>query len=175
MTSIKKIRKGVFETNSSSTHSICVAKEMELTIPSTIHFEFGSFGWQYDTLQSVYEKASYLYTGLYDNERYGDFTKIVRVLTQKGIEVSFDEPTWKSGECKKENGETVQYSYPNYDGYVDHADQLNDFLDDLCEDESKLLSYLFSDLSFIITGNDNDDHDVDIEVDYPHDEYYKSN
>lgn len=28
----KKIRKGVFETNSSSTHSICIAKDAELSI-----------------------------------------------------------------------------------------------------------------------------------------------
>jgi hypothetical protein len=52
---------------------------------------------------------------------------------------------------------------------------MGDFLNAVCEDENKLMSYLFSDLSFIITGNDNDDEDVDINVDYAHDEYYKGN
>ena len=63
---MQKIRKNVFETNSSSTHSICIAKDMELIIPTSIHFEFGEFGWEVDTLSSVYEKASYLYTGLHE-------------------------------------------------------------------------------------------------------------
>jgi len=35
---MKQIRKGVFETNSSSTHSICIAKDVELTLPSSINF-----------------------------------------------------------------------------------------------------------------------------------------
>ena len=58
---MKQIRKGVFETNSSSTHSICIAKDAELTIPQSLHFSFGEFGWECDTLYSVSEKASYLY------------------------------------------------------------------------------------------------------------------
>ena len=37
------------------------------------------------------------------------------------------------------------------------------------------MRYLFSSESFIITGNDNDDHSVDINVKYDHEEYYKGN
>jgi hypothetical protein len=43
---MKQIRKGVFETNSSSTHSICIAKDDGLTIPKSLHFDFGEFGWE---------------------------------------------------------------------------------------------------------------------------------
>lgn len=168
---MKKIRKNVFETNSSSTHSICIAKDVELTMPESLHFEFGEFGWECNTLYSVYEKASYLYTGLIANERKKDFDKILDVLKNKGIDVSAEEPiykkyTYKGSESKKyvENG-----------GYVDHSDQLIYFLNAICENEDNLMNYLFSELSFIITGNDNDDNDVEITVSYAYDEYYKGN
>jgi hypothetical protein len=150
----KQIRQGVFETNSSSTHSICIAKDAELTIPKSLHFEFGEFGWEHDTLQSMSEKASYLYTGLVYNNRRGDLDNIIQLLKDKGIEITL------------EDGDS---------GYVDHSSELVDFLDAICEDEGKLMRYLFSDLSFIITGNDNDESDVSISVDYAHDKYYKGN
>ena len=41
----------------------------------------------------------------------------------------------------------------------------------------KLMKFLFSDLSFILTGNDNDGEEniPSIKVSYAHDEYYKGN
>lgn len=164
---MKQIRKGVFETNSSSTHSICIAKDAELTIPKSLHFSFGEFGWECDTLYSISEKASYLYTGLMANERKEDSDKIIQLLKDKGIEVTTEEPIYKK---YTDGGE-----YIGNGGYVDHSDEMSDFLNAVCEDESKLMSYLFSDLSFIITGNDNDYYDVDINVTYAHDEFYKGN
>lgn len=158
---MKQIRKGVFETNSSSTHSICIAKKAELSIPKSLHFDFGEFGWECDTLYSVSEKASYLYTGLMGNERKEDVDKIVELLKDKGIDVTVEE--------------LINGKYGDNSGYVDHSDELGEFLNAVCEDESKLMNYLFSDLSFIITGNDNDEYDVDINVDYDYDEYYKGN
>lgn len=168
---MKQIRKGVFETNSSSTHSICIAKNVELTIPKSLHFSFGEFGWEIDTLYSVGEKASYLYTGLMANRRDEDFENIMLVLKNKGIDVTADEPIYKKYTYDGSDGG----EYIDNGGYVDHSYEMGDFLNAICEDESKLMNYLFSELSFIITGNDNDDEDVDINVDYAHDEYYKGN
>lgn len=152
---MKKIRKGVFETNSSSTHSICIAKDTTITLPKNLHFEFGEFGWEYDTLYSIAEKASYLYTGLIANSRNEDADRIFSFLKDKGVDVTF------------ESGQDV--------GYIDHSGNLTKFLNDICSDNDKLLRFLFSDLSFIITGNDNSEHDVDINVSYDCDEYYKGN
>lgn len=157
---MKKIRKGVFETNSSSTHSICIAKDTELNIPQKLYFSFGEFGWKWETLQSTEDKASYLYTGLYSNGHYEEFLEIVKTLEDEGIEVSWQTP---QGDNFWENG------------YVDHSDELREFLNDVCNDKNKLLNFLFSNLSFILTGNDNEDGDVDISVDYPYEEYYKGN
>ena len=149
-----KIRHNVFETNSSSTHSICIAKDATLTIKTALHFTSGEFGWEHDTLKSVHEKASYLFTGFYANGREDDFKKLIELLISKGIDATYDD------EC---------------DGYIDHSNELHIFLNAICSSEDKLMSYLFSDLSFIITGNDNSDTDVSINVFYPHYNYYKGN
>jgi len=160
----KQIRQNVFETNSSSTHSICISKNAGLIIPKELHFSFGEFGWECITLDSINEKASYLYTGLFSNDRNDDISKIFEILTSKGIDVTFEEPIYEEGR-----------SYANNSGYVDHSNELNEFLNAVCSDEDKLMQFLFSPLSFIITGNDNDEYDVNIDVSYEHDEFYKGN
>lgn len=170
-----KIRQGVFETNSSSTHSICIAKKAGLSIPKHVYFDFGEFGWECDTLRSLSEKASYLYTGLIANDRKDDFDKVKNVLTSRGVEVTMEEPIYSMRSYTDAAGKQLEYKSGENVGYVDHSDQLKDFLDAICSDERKLLNFLFSDLSFIITGNDNDDLDVEIKVDYPYDSYYKGN
>jgi len=172
---MKQIRQGVFETNSSSTHSICIAKDADLTIPNSLHFEFGEFGWERDTLQSVNEKASYLYTGLIAQERNVDAEKIFETLRGKGIDVTAEQRLVETRSYTNAEGEVVTYNHSDNEGYVDHSHDLEEFLNAVCEDENKLMSYLFSNLSFIITGNDNDDYDVNISVDYAHDKYYKGN
>lgn len=171
----KQIRQGVFETNSSSTHSICIAKNAELTIPESLHFDFGEFGWECDTLKSIGEKANYLYTGLIANSRKEDVEKIFEILRSKGIEVTAEVPIYETRSYNDSEGKKVEYEYGQNVGYVDHSDDLKEFLDAICADEGKLMRYLFSDLSFVLTGNDNDDEDVDINVTYAYDGYYKGN
>lgn len=150
-----QIRRGVFETNSSSTHSICIAKNSDIKLPKSVTFALGEFGWEVNTLKSVYDKASYLYTGLISVDRENDFKRIVKLLEGWGVRVEVF-------------GSAGYY-------YIDHVECLGEFFDAVCSDNEKLKRYLFSDFSFIITGNDNDDEDVDIKVDYEHDEYYKGN
>lgn len=165
----KKTRRNVFETNSSSTHSICLTKNNILDKKSDhIHFTFGEFGWEMETYNSAYEKAQYLYTAICENKKTELLNKIKLILDANNITYEFDKPifttssggeyTWLDSEC----------------GYIDHSDELEEFLT-ICEDENKLMRYLFSSESFIITGNDNNDCDVDINVNYEHEEYYKGN
>src|SRR3954467_12865836 len=132
----KNIRIGVFETNSSSTHSICIPKESNtFDLPEKIHFELGRFGWEVGLLKSISEKASYLYTGLKVNDMIPEFENIVDFLTELGIECT----------CEQINN----------DSFIDHGDELCPFLLDICSNKDKLLRFLFSELSFILTGNDN--------------------
>ena len=54
---MKQIRTSVFETNSSSTHSIAISKK-PVTIGKYIYFGIGEFGWENDCVNT----ADYLYT-----------------------------------------------------------------------------------------------------------------
>ncbi len=159
-----QIRRSVFETNSSSTHSICVTKNNVLDqLQDKIVFTIGGFGWEWEIYYTPTEKASYLYTAILVEESNDLIDKIKSILDANNIKYEFETPKYSTGE----------YKYLEK-GYVDHSNELGDFLT-ICDDEDKLMRYLFSSESFILTGNDNDDGDVDINVDYDHDEFYKGN
>jgi hypothetical protein len=116
-----------------------LAKNCQITKPESIHFEFGDFGWEHDILSSVQQKASYLYTAYFDIGRVHDFAKIEYILRKNNIQINKQR-------CTKE-----------WDGcYVYHVDELGEFLNGMLVEEN-LLNFLFSPLSFIITGNDNSD------------------
>lgn len=162
-----KIRNSVFETNSSSTHSICISNEKFIEdLPSYVKFSLGNFGWEENRLDTINEKASYLYTAICELEQYHVISKsecinfIVKVFNKNNIQYDFEEPTkdpWWYG--------------------IDHVseDDMIDFVKLVCHSEKRLLKYLFSEKSFILTGNDNDDSNVSINVTYKHEEYYKGN
>lgn len=162
----KSIRRNVFETNSSSTHSICITKRNILDQKQDyIEFSTGEYGWGYDTLNSPYEKASYLYTGILYNRQDDLLDNIKTILDSNNIEYSFEEPKYNIYEGEK---------YLD-DGYIDHCDELDEILENICKDENKLMKFLFSSESFILTGNDNSGDGVDINVNYEYEEYYKGN
>ena len=65
-----------------------------------------------------------------------------------------------------ENGRGVWYyyhlkDYPKHYFGIDHSGELKDFLEEIFNDETLLMNYLFSPESFIATGNDNDDRPLD--------------
>lgn len=158
---MKVIRNGVFETNSSSTHSICVTKNNILNDKlNKVYFVFGEFGWEHDVLEMPYEKASYLYTAIVNRGKAELIENIRQILETNDIEYEFVEKSKSS-----------YYAH----GYIDHGEEIPDEIFDICKDENRLMRFLFSRESFIITGNDNSFEDVGINVDYDHDEYYKGN
>lgn len=71
---MKQIRKNIFETNSSSTHSVAIYGQSnppmyEYTLGAYIdpadhylHMKFGEFGWGYDEYEDDYTKLQYLLT-----------------------------------------------------------------------------------------------------------------
>lgn len=167
----KQVRTGVFETNSSSTHSICVAKGATTSLPKSIRFEIGAFGWEHSTLRSLSDKASYLYTGLLANNQTHRVKKMLSWLKKDGIEVYAQEP--KMQEYSLSDGSKGAYLD---NGYVDHSDQLGPFLAHVMSSKENLYQFLFSPLSYILTGNDNDEYsDISIDESYPHDKFYKGN
>ena len=136
-----QVRHGVFETNSSSTHSICISREpVEIPKGTTVRFRIGEYGWTNDTVEDT---ASYLYTGImYRQSDKEDLPKLKRMLDEMGVKYIFDTP-------KRD-------SWGIAHGYVDHAEELGDFIKAVLSDSDLLARYLFG-KSFINTGNDNQD------------------
>ena len=142
----RQIRKGCFETNSSSTHAICITKnDVDKTkLPNHIDFVHGEFGWEDATYTTLRSKASYLYQAicsLYDcqkDEKEKVINKLTGMLESYGISCNY-EP-----DKDKDWG----------DGYIDHGYLTINFVEAVLNDSDKLFRYLFGD-SIIITGNDN--------------------
>lgn len=180
-----QIRSGVFETNSSSTHSICIPKKTKSTV-NFVDFEIGEFGWENESV----DPASYLYTAILDAYDYDEaqekIAELTDILNAHNIAYKFEKPKWYISD----------YDGNKYldDGYVDHAHESREFVEAVLDDEDMLIRYLSE--GTVYTGNDNQyevpngcniafrtyyDYSSDNEVDNPyHDEenydyFYKGN
>lgn len=142
-----QIRSNVFETNSSSTHSIAIPKKTNY-VNQHVDFNLDEYGWENET---VTDTASYLYTAILDGYSYDDamerIKKLTDILNSHDISYSFEKPRWEEYNGKK---------YLDYNsGYIDHACEARDFVDAVLNDEDMLLRYLSS--GVVYTGNDNQD------------------
>lgn len=171
------VRKETFETNSSSTHTIVIAKEDDsMSIPDEIdiNLEDYEFGWEYDKYWGTDEKLAYLIFGLvtetYYKEGYTGYERIMQLLETIGQWVKTIHIRGIYLDCY--NGKAY---LEVEDGYVDHASDMDELLDAVLNNEELLKRYLFSTKSFIATGNDNSDGYPIIYVDYDYDDFYKGN
>jgi hypothetical protein len=137
---MKQIRNNVFETNSSSTHSICISKA-PVTIGKHIRFSIGEYGWENDCVDT----ADYLYTAILEQrDRDELLEKLKYILNNHSIEYEFEEPTYI---------EVEDYKWLDY-GYIDHSGETREFIDTVLSDDDMLMRCLFGD-SCVYTGNDN--------------------
>ena len=174
-----QIRRGVFETNSSSVHTITITKNQNnLKFPKKLIFDSGDYGWEHACLTTPEEKASYLWEGIisifpdHKNKNLTEYNKAIASITKilKSVRV---KAVFKYNNPKYIKSKFEDYYYYEFcdkdsnvdDGYIDHSSELCTFLYDVCFDKTKLLNYLFSTESFIKTGNDNEDED------YPDEDY----
>lgn len=146
---MKAIRSNVFETNSSSTHSIAIPKNCSEI--NNISFYIGEFGWEWGEA----DPADYFYTAIYETSNTASevaekLEKLTDILDAHDIKYHFGEARthiWNS-----DNG--IDYiSLDN--GYIDHGGELRAFVDELLNDGDKLIRFLSEGLVF--TGNDNCD------------------
>lgn len=141
---MKIIRRGTFETNSSSTHSYTMREEScdEKLVNSINILEFtgGDYGWEFEIYEGAYDKLNYVLQYIYC--RYNlDEVKRFRDYICDHYDVSFEI----NDECLAR-------------GYVDHQslDMLPLSEKQLSEDDMKLLCCLvFNDANTIVTDNDN--------------------
>ena len=160
------IRRGVFETNSSSTRSIVIARGS--TKPyDYVEFNIGNYGWERNKYYDTTEKASYFYTSACDYYSKDVADDISNLLSPYGINCVFKvKPMFK----EFNGGQYLD------NGYVAHCEQSGEFVQDLLNDPSRLIDFLFNDESYVETGNDNDDYSVGEEKpDCDYIEYYKGN
>lgn len=136
-----KIRKGTFETNSSSTHSIAISKnKVNIPVGCSISFHIGEYGWE----ESEYSFPDYMYTSLlYNNDEEG-FQKLKSILDKWNVKYNFEKPKWEYY-----NG----YRYLKY-GYIDHCDETFPIMREILNDEDLLARALFGDAT-VYAGNDN--------------------
>lgn len=146
---MKVTRKGVFETNSSSVHSLSITsnKDEWKGKDSVLYVSLGEYGWGYDRLITPSEKVSYLmtliasYVGYYGDNEFTDedffdlssIKDIYKAVKHHGSEIVFNK-------CSK-----------GY-GYVDHQSivPMEEFLDGI-----DLEDFIFNYKYEIIIDNDN--------------------
>lgn len=174
------IRMNAFETNSSSTHSVCISKSniKNIKLPKKLTFKLDNFGWEFDILDTPEKKASYLYTALFcyfdqdlekpNKENIRKFeewkSRVWDALWKYGVEAEFETPEFD------EYGNINVHCSAIYDGGYAFLDFIESLLN-----EKHLIRYLFSSESFVLTGNDNEGHDTRINVSYKHNEFAMCN
>ena len=132
-------RHGVFETNSSSIHSLCIPKNTPYKVPKYVNFYLGCYSWAPDIENSP---GNYLYTYLALTDDTERIEKLENILYKHGVEhVSFepyrDKDKWDVF-------------------YIDHVSESEDWVNSLFADEEKLLRHLFTPGAVIYMTNDND-------------------
>lgn len=143
-----KIRKGTFETNSSSTHSIAISKnKVNIPVGTTINFRIGEYGWE----EREYGFPSYMYTTLLYNDDVESLEKLKSILDKWGVGYKFATPKWSYWGENKENRYLEN-------GYVDHGYEASYIMKEILNDEDLLARALFGN-STVYTGNDNSSED----------------
>ncbi len=138
-----KIRKSVFETNSSSSHSVVIDRNATDFEPvwtggdEYVTIIPGEFGWCVEVLRSWDERASYAYTHAIN---YGTacqlelLRKVIEDFTGKPVRFSSDSSYWENG-------------------YIDH--QSVGLANEAFESETVLKQFIFGDRSLVVIDNDN--------------------
>jgi hypothetical protein len=163
---MRQIRKSVFETNSSSTHSVSIQKSGRLDSSylkvdeedNKVHVQFGEFGWGVESFYSQEEKLSYLCT---------------MVAEAEGRNLKTEEDFYNSEGFQLINGVVSEYCNCDgvvidnanfkttswgleHEGYIDHQSceysSLQEFLNDY---DTNVIEFIFNNGVVLHTDNDN--------------------
>ena len=167
---MKRQKRGkVFETNSSSTHSITIesggltAGELRIAEDNKVHVTFGEFGWEVCDYSDQYEKLQYILTmcactegrnctspdEFYETEGYKLISSAVSEYCHcDGIEVESDINI----ECYDNK------IYLDFDGYIDHQSCDYSSVAEFLKENyiSSVEEFIFD--NGIIVHTDNDNH-----------------
>lgn len=150
----KLIRKSVFETNSSSCHSIsissadCVYDGITPASDNKIYLSPGEFGWEIARYNDPISKLTYCW--IYAEEWVGDDEEEFHEILNRVV----CEHTGADG-IVMEKDEGNSWCANGYHGYIDHQSVECRDLDHLFYDEEKLKNFIFNPNSVLMTDNDN--------------------
>jgi hypothetical protein len=163
---MKQVRRSVFETNSSSTHSITIThgrisnNSIRVGSDGYIHTELDDFGWEVCDYRSQAERLSYLVTMLavksdvtlwiYDaNENRTDKDIVEDIMETREFEKLSDE-IGRHARCR---GVIIDPS----GGYIDHQshEDYRDFQDFLDYYNTNVVEFVFGHGNAVHTDNDN--------------------
>jgi len=165
------IRKGVFETNSSSCHSISLGGNdfhMPNIHENCINIECDEFGWETEKFNDFYTKLSYLLTYIFSTSTLDSFEKLIPFIEHDNtlnIEAFFEKYPDKSDLFEKVTevidetiGEQIKLKVRVKDnfnpfGYIDH--QSIDIAHDILRNKKDIKKFLFYKDSILYTDNDN--------------------
>lgn len=169
---MKQMRKNVFETNSSSTHSVSVVNgELEdiclhIKNDGYVHVRFGEFGWETESYTDPYDKLQYVVTMLVETEGR-NIVSADELFETNGFKLINDAVAdycdcngiWIDSDMSTKNYEYngQKYFYVDHEGYIDHQSfesykTVQDFLDDYGVD---ITNFIFNDGVIVHTDNDN--------------------
>lgn len=172
---MKKIRKSVFETNSSSTHSITLCDTEFLLDNSIIPDEDGNivinggdFGWEHEIYNDAWTKLNYI--GTYIKEWYPEDEVCIsgKYLLGKKIEFILNENNEQdeivehlSKKLKvilttviKEQTGCNNLIFDQINGYIDHQSVEDKNYHYLFEEPEKLRNFIFNKKSILKTDSD---------------------
>lgn len=91
---IYQIRKKCWESNSSSTHALCISKAKPKIYPDRVNFVPGYYGWEFKIYRDIESRASYLYTAMLClcNDIEKEKNRIYEILGKNCIECDFQNP-----------------------------------------------------------------------------------
>jgi hypothetical protein len=165
---MRAARRSVFETNSSSTHSVTISKGGLLTTPTLnkhgnkVVVYFGQFGWGPGKLVSQKDKLSYLCTVWVEKEgRINGFEKtkgyklidkaIAEYCNCDGIVIG----SRMSMSVAAPDGKP--YTYFDHEGYIDHQslERYKDVEDFLKQNNTDVINFVFNPNIVVNIDNDN--------------------
>ena len=174
----RQIRSSVFETNSSSTHSVSISNKNSIYYDENclknyidwqdnkLHITFGEFGWEIESYNTPYEKLQYIVTMLVETEGR-NVSSVNELFNTNGFKLINDtiadychcDGIWIDSEMeiKSYEWDGTTHVYMEHDGYIDHQSceyysSVQDFLNDYGLD---IQEFIFNQGVCVITDNDN--------------------
>jgi len=153
---MKIVRRGIFETNSSSSHSVSIATgSLSDLLPvqdGTVRVSCGEFGWGYETHTDSETKLSYLVTSLFQKIRADGCTieKDIKIVKKSNKFLMLQKVIKEWCNAKIEVVSNMDYYMF---GYIDH--QSSGVPDEVFVNKETIANFLFNPHSILVIDNDN--------------------